>query len=210
MRTLLLLIIAVECNCTPAAAQVTVDLHALDALPAANPAPHKPAPRPAPRPKVTLPPNAAATPAPAPAAAPVTEAPAAVLPAGPPPVAAAPVVPASPVAPPPAPAVASVRLPFATDQTDLGPDGAAAIKGLIDAAAANGSTTYTVVAYAAGTPDDPSNARRLSLARALAARSALIGSGVPSSRITVRALGSQAGGGPPDRVDISTGASNTP
>jgi outer membrane protein OmpA-like peptidoglycan-associated protein len=117
---------------------------------------------------------------------------------------------ATPPVAPSTPSVASIRIPFGTDQTDLGSDGSAAIKGLIDTANTNGTTSYSVVAYAAGTPDDPSTARRLSLARALAARSALIGGGVPSSRITVRALGSQAGNGPPDRVDISTGAGATP
>ena len=41
-----------------------------------------------------------------------------------------------------------------------------------------GNTSFNVVAYAAGTPEDPSTARRLSLSRALAVRSALIADGV--------------------------------
>jgi outer membrane protein OmpA-like peptidoglycan-associated protein len=59
-----------------------------------------------------------------------------------------------------------------------------------------------VLAYAAGTEDTESKARRKSLARGLAIRSYLIKAGVPSTRIDVRALGSKADGGPADRVDI--------
>jgi len=59
------------------------------------------------------------------------------------------------------------------------------------------------VAYAAGRPEDPSTARRLSLSRALAVRAALMADGISSNRIYVRALGAQASDGPADRVDIS-------
>ncbi len=59
-----------------------------------------------------------------------------------------------------------------------------------------------ILAYAAGTEDTESKARRKSLARGLAIRSYLIKAGVPSTRIDVRALGSKADGGPADRVDI--------
>ena len=59
-----------------------------------------------------------------------------------------------------------------------------------------------VMAYAAGTDDTESKARRKSLARGLAIRSYLIKAGVPSTRIDVRALGNKAEGGPADRVDI--------
>ena len=57
-------------------------------------------------------------------------------------------------------------------------------------------------AYAGGTNDSSSSARRLSLSRALAVRSYLIESGVRSTRIDVRALGRAADSGPPDRVDM--------
>jgi outer membrane protein OmpA-like peptidoglycan-associated protein len=59
-----------------------------------------------------------------------------------------------------------------------------------------------ILAYAAGTEDTESKARRKSLARGLAIRSYLIKAGVPSTRIDVRALGTKADGGPADRVDI--------
>lgn len=55
----------------------------------------------------------------------------------------------------------------------------------------------------AGTPGDKSSeARRLSLKRALAVRQLLIDSGVPSDRIDVRAMGGITDGGKPDRVDV--------
>jgi outer membrane protein OmpA-like peptidoglycan-associated protein len=57
-------------------------------------------------------------------------------------------------------------------------------------------------AYAGGTNDSSSSARRLSLSRALAVRAFLIESGVRSTRIDVRALGRAADSGPPDRVDM--------
>ncbi|HVO04604.1 MAG TPA: OmpA family protein [Candidatus Cybelea sp.] len=59
-----------------------------------------------------------------------------------------------------------------------------------------------VMAYAAGTEDTESKARRKSLARGLAIRSYLIKAGVRSTRIDVRALGTKAEGGPADRVDV--------
>ena len=59
-----------------------------------------------------------------------------------------------------------------------------------------------LIAYAQGDPDQASNARRLSLSRALAVRSFLIDQGVHSSRIEVRALGNKVTDGPPDRVDL--------
>ena len=235
MRKLPLLVVLVLCTAVPAGAQVSVDLHALEALPA-HPGPaSRPAARPL-RPKVTLAPAAVvpqvATPQATPAA--IAELPTGPLPPATPPAAplgatplAAPIA-ATPAAPPiasaqtasaqppqPAPeapkqAAANLRIPFAVDQTDLNKEGAAALEGLLHAAYEGGPPAFTIVAYAAGTPEDPSSARRISLARAMAARNALMNEGVPSRRITVRALGSQAAGGPPDRVDISAIPSTTP
>ena len=197
---------------TPCAnAQVTVDLHALDALPGGQSGGRRAEPpRPRPRPKVTLADPATSrpprpqppTPEPAPPA--VTPATAAPLPIAEPP---APLL-AAPPPPPAKPAVANLRLAFPANQADLPPDGSAAIKGLVESAPSSATASFNVIAYAAGAKDDPSTARRVSLARALAVRTALMGNGVASSRITVRALGSQGGDGPPDRVDISTAFSN--
>jgi hypothetical protein len=73
------------------------------------------------------------------------------------------------------------------------------VKGIPNSSAA----TFNVIAYAAGAADDASAARRMSLARGLSVRAALIADGVPSLRIYVRALGSSSADGPPDRVDLT-------
>jgi outer membrane protein OmpA-like peptidoglycan-associated protein len=102
-----------------------------------------------------------------------------------------------------APTTSGLRLTFAPGQTDLSPESVAAIKQLTQAVPSSDATTFNVQAYAPGTPDDPSTARRLSLSRSMAVRSALVADGVPSARIFVRALGAQYGDGPADRADLS-------
>jgi outer membrane protein OmpA-like peptidoglycan-associated protein len=126
----------------------------------------------------------------------------------------APLPPAAEIAPPPPPPVSAtaateakattggLHLTFSAAESDLNPASVDAIKGFAGGDAATSGATFNVLAYAAGSPNDPSAARRLSLSRALAVRSALMADGVASSRIFVRALGSQAGNGPADRVDI--------
>lgn len=64
------------------------------------------------------------------------------------------------------------------------------------------SLRIELLAYASGTPDTASRARRMSLSRALAVRSYLIKQGVHSTRMDVRALGNNVQGEPADRVDI--------
>ncbi|MEQ8964292.1 MAG: OmpA family protein [Azospirillaceae bacterium] len=59
-----------------------------------------------------------------------------------------------------------------------------------------------VRAYAAGSAESASRARRLSLDRALAVRTFLIDRGVEATRIDVRALGDTAPEPPADRVDL--------
>jgi outer membrane protein OmpA-like peptidoglycan-associated protein len=247
MRQICFLLIGLLCATAPALAQVTVDLHALDALPGAKPAPQEPpaakaAPKPAQkrlavtRPAKPPPQQATATPAPAspggtpapaaPAPAPTAPAPpAATLPTAPPAdVALAPIPPppqTTPAPPPPAPPISDaatsaatatnngLRVTFGTGEADLSPASASAIHGLVEATPAGNNTSYNVVAYAAGTPEDPSTARRLSLSRALAVRSALMADGISSSRIYVRALGATEGDETPDRVDVAVLGSNT-
>jgi outer membrane protein OmpA-like peptidoglycan-associated protein len=124
----------------------------------------------------------------------------------------------SPQPPPPpvsdqtaaAPATANLRVTFAPGQSDLSPDSASSIKQLTESAASGDGTTFNVLAYAPGKPDDPSTARRVSLSRAMSVRNALVASGIPSARIFVRALGEQFGDGPPDRVDIGVTGANAP
>jgi outer membrane protein OmpA-like peptidoglycan-associated protein len=228
MRPPLLLLAAVLGPAVPALAQVTVDLHALDALPNARPAASRPLEPavPRPRPKGQL---ASVTPEHAPAsgttvakaapptvAAPANAPPDVSLPTGAPP---PPTLEAN-AAPPPPPTssdsgtgapmtAAAVRIAFDAAQSDLNASGSEVIKQLVSAAPKGDNTTFNVVAYAAATPDDPSTARRLSLSRALAVRTALMADGVPSSRIYVRALGGQGGEGPPDRADVSVLGTNS-
>jgi outer membrane protein OmpA-like peptidoglycan-associated protein len=176
-----------------------------------------------------------ATPPPAAAAAPATQGatqapptpPPATLPTAPPAtVALAPVPPPpsapEPVAPPPPPPVSDtaasaatttgtgLRVTFGAGQSDLSPASAAAIKSVVQSAASGDGTTFNLLAYAAGAPDDPSTARRLSLSRALAVRSALMADGIASSRIYVRALGAAGGDEAPDRVDLAVMGGNSP
>ncbi len=229
MRDLPLLIVFALCVAVPAGAQVSVDLHALESLPGTNAPTPRAAPRPMqPRPKVTLAPTTTGGPAatsipaataqsgptmPPSAPAPAAPAPAGVVPvapiaeAPPPPAQIAPQVPAPEA---PAPVTANLRIPFGADQTDLSKEGSAALDSFLRAAYEAGAPAFTIVGYAAGKQDDPSVARRLSLARAMAARNSLMNNGVPSRRITLRALGSQAAGGPPDRVDVTSTRSTAP
>lgn len=59
-----------------------------------------------------------------------------------------------------------------------------------------------IYAYAAGDGTSSSEARRLSLSRALTVRRAITGRGIPAIRTEIRALGARAGTGPSDRVDL--------
>jgi outer membrane protein OmpA-like peptidoglycan-associated protein len=104
--------------------------------------------------------------------------------------------PASVPLPPP------VRLVFDKGQTDLTPNDEAEIKDLARSIPMPAVDSINVLAYAAGKPDDPSTARRLSLSRGLAVRSILLASGVPSAQIYVRALGETPSDGPADRVEL--------
>jgi hypothetical protein len=194
----------------PAWAQVTVDLHALQALPPRASAPRPPAPRPPAAQQATARPEAApqtATQAEKPDLPDAAPPPAGYTLLGTLPAGTAPPPPApAPQAPTPAPAATRLRLAFAPTKSDLPPDADASIKQLAANAPTTETTTFTVLAYAPGTPDDPSTARRVSLARATAVRNALIAAGVPSARVVVRALGNGFGDGPPDRADIDVTA----
>jgi outer membrane protein OmpA-like peptidoglycan-associated protein len=156
--------------------------------------------------------------------APTVSPPAATIPAAPPPVVAlAPLPAATPsAAPPAAPPVAAnaeslatstaggLTITFSSDQSDLNAASDGAIQKLAHSAPNKDTTSFNVLAFAHGDPQDPSTARRLSLSRALAIRSALMAAGVPSTRVYVRALGDQGGKGPPDRADITVMGLNAP
>ncbi len=214
--------LCVLCRSSLASAQVSVDQGALDSLgspaaPAARPpatatrpatrpaAPHRDTPRSPAKPKA----------APArPPAIPVAPPPRAALPP------AEPTVPTRPTPPPPVPVTADapdtvgtvpggLRIGFGAGRSDLNPAAVTALRTLAGPLKTDGAATLDVNAWSAGTADDPSTPRRLSLARALAVRAVLISEGIASPRIYVRALGSD-GGDPPDRAEVTRTAPAAP
>lgn len=96
----------------------------------------------------------------------------------------------------------SMRILFDTGSARLNADGTSTLKKVAQRMAADDKLRIQLLAYAGGSDETASQARRLSLSRALAARSYLIGEGVRSTRIDVRALGNKSEGGPADRLDI--------
>jgi outer membrane protein OmpA-like peptidoglycan-associated protein len=209
----------------PVAANVDVDLRALDQLGPSKPAPKPPAksapPRPPERPAAAppapiireAPPQAVETPAAAPAPA--------VIDVPPQPSAASahlqgaaerpgdiPTLPTlveqtAPAAPPPSAekpdAEALGRVPFGPGAAELSPAGKAVLRGVAQRLAADDRLHLELVAYAG--LDDPSLARRLSLARALAARAYLVDQGIRIQRIGLRPLGTPSDGSG-DRIDL--------
>jgi len=117
-------------------------------------------------------------------------------------------MPPAPAAPANAPAggaalpAGATRILYTSDADDVPGNATAELDKIAQQMQADENMRVQVMAYAAGTEDTESKARRKSLARGLAVRSYLIKAGVRSTRIDVRALGSKAEGGPADRVDI--------
>ena len=95
-----------------------------------------------------------------------------------------------------------VRLDFASGSSELGAAQREALDALAQRLQKNERQRIQLMAFAAGSEDNASRARRLSLSRALAVRSYLIDQGIRSTRMDVRALGNTADSGPMDRVDI--------
>ncbi|HEX9159869.1 MAG TPA: OmpA family protein [Rhizomicrobium sp.] len=81
------------------------------------------------------------------------------------------------------------------------------LAGEVSTALESGASRVQLEAYAGAPGDKSSDARRLSLKRALAVRQLLIDSGIPSNRIDVRAMGGAEDKGPDDRVDVFVRAS---
>lgn len=180
--------------------------------------PAAPPPAPPPSTATAKAPAAAQPPLPVPPPLPVAPPPSAVLAPIPPPPAAAPGKP-----PPPAPMPVSasatgaavpmaggLSITFGPGQGELSQTSDQTLQSFVRSLPRSEAISYNVVAYAAGTPEDPSTARRVSLARALSVRGVLMGAGVPSSRIYVRALGATGGNGPADRVDVTALGINVP
>src|SRR5579883_1953294 len=183
----------------------------------AAPAPAAPPPSPSPAPAAAQP---AAAPAQAASPAPATQ----VASAAPMPAPATVAQPAPPPAPAPSPQPATTSTPapqvaalppqgglpalparvvFAPNLTDMPDQGKPALDKVISAMKADEQIRVQIVAYASGLPDQASQARRVSLSRAISVRSYLMEQGIKSVRIDVRAMGNRAdSGGPPDRVDV--------
>lgn len=96
----------------------------------------------------------------------------------------------------------NLRLLFAANEATLPQDAQKALEAIARRLEAEHNLYIQLLAYAEGTEDEASKARRLSLSRALAVRSYLMNDGVRSTRIEVRALGHKVPDGPADRVDV--------
>ena len=94
------------------------------------------------------------------------------------------------------------RIDFAAGSAELTAVARQTLDGIAARMQSKKSIRAQLLAYAADAGDGGSQARRLSLSRALAVRAYLIDKGVRSTRLDVRALGSNVPVGPPDRVDI--------
>jgi outer membrane protein OmpA-like peptidoglycan-associated protein len=95
----------------------------------------------------------------------------------------------------------------ATDPAPAQYDGLKLLAGDLNSALQAGATRIQLQAYGGAPGDKGSDARRLSLKRALAIRQVLIDNGVPSSKIDIRAMGGIDDKGNADRVDVLVRAS---
>jgi outer membrane protein OmpA-like peptidoglycan-associated protein len=94
---------------------------------------------------------------------------------------------------------------FAPDASDPARSALGAIKflaGDLNTAMSGPTARIQILAYGGPHGDKGSDARRLSLKRALAIRQVLIDDGVSPDRIDVRAMGGADDSGPADRVDV--------
>lgn len=119
---------------------------------------------------------------------------------------------ATSASPPPAPtqiaSAASIgstvnTVKFAVGAIDLPPDSQPMLDTVAAKLMADDTLRVQLIAHASGSADQAMEARRISLARAVAVRAYLIDKGVRSLRMDVRALGNRADNGPPgDQVDL--------
>lgn len=112
----------------------------------------------------------------------------------------------TPTAPSPTPSSltdgsVALSLSFAAGASDLPAGSASELSAIAQQMNADDSLRLTIRAYAEGTAEEASQARRLSLSRALAVRSYLIEQGIRGPRMDVRALGHRIDP-PRDRVDL--------
>lgn len=99
--------------------------------------------------------------------------------------------------------IGEATLEFTSESADLSEEARRQLSELAGQLSDDSSMRIQLLAYAEGSEEDASQARRLSLSRALAVRAFLLDHGIRSTRIDVRALGPNApGNGPVNRVDI--------
>jgi outer membrane protein OmpA-like peptidoglycan-associated protein len=91
---------------------------------------------------------------------------------------------------------------FDASGTTLDDTARSELKSLADRLGARENLRLQLLAYAQAEGQSASQARRMSLSRALSVRSYLIENGINTSRIDVRALGNTAPSAPLDRVDV--------
>ena len=96
----------------------------------------------------------------------------------------------------------SRRVLFPPGSARLAEDAQATLKRISTALKKNSALRLQLKAYARGTSQNASQARRLSLSRALAVRADLMKQGVRPTRIDVQAFGNKVADGPPNRVDL--------
>ena len=96
----------------------------------------------------------------------------------------------------------ALRLAFVEDATKVPSEAQGDLKTLVEKLKTQEGLRLQLLAYAGGKSLSPSKARRLSLSRALSVRSYLIGTGMRSTRIDVRALGDKTTEEPINRVDV--------
>jgi outer membrane protein OmpA-like peptidoglycan-associated protein len=157
---------------------------------AAPVAPAPPAPAPAPPPPAAPAAAPAATPPTAPSTAPAAAAP--------------PSTPPTQTASLPGKTALPARVVFTGANTDLPDQAKSTLDAVVQALQAEPQLRIELVAYASGSAEQASEARRVSLARAISVRAYLIEKGVDSKRFEVRALGNRTdtAAAAADRVDI--------
>ena len=96
----------------------------------------------------------------------------------------------------------TIRIGFDSRSSDLPSTATGALDKLIAQMSGDTNLRVQLHGYANGASDSPSQARRMSLFRALSVRTYLMKKGIRSTRIDVRALGKKSDGEDANRVDV--------
>lgn len=98
--------------------------------------------------------------------------------------------------------ISEVQVLFGSNEAALSGAAKSALENVAQSMLEDESSEIQLFAYAGQTGIDATQARRLSLSRAMAVRAYLIGKGIRPARMQVRALGNKTTSGSPDRVDV--------